>query len=62
VAKSILLKIAKKHAASFHPVIQFFVANINYEEEIGKTSIKYYLTVKGKNKRDYKVGIPRYKK
>jgi hypothetical protein len=38
VAKSILLKIAKKHNSSFHPCINFFVANINYEEETGTVS------------------------
>ena len=36
VAKSILVKIAKKHGSSFNPAMNFFVANINYEEETGK--------------------------
>lgn len=38
VAKSILIKICQKHIASFHPAINFFIANINYEEELGKFS------------------------
>lgn len=36
VAKSILTKICRRHSTSFVPSMEFFVANINYEEEAGR--------------------------